>query len=306
MHLDHAMRKNNSRILSRRFHPFLLAFLFLLPLQTPDRPPLPDDRVASGWIRSGAMRSFQREDLYNHINGGAELFYEFGFERVYIQRYAMEEDEITLEMYRMSDPTAALGVYLMKAGKETILEGLNVRHTTDRYGFMMVRGPWFIQIHNPDGIPDAVRASRAFAEFWIGILPETQSDSLFSTLPSEGCVDGSMRIFRGPYGLESIYTFGGGDILSLRNHLFGVAATYRDRNSEFFSRLIIPYGTSARAKAAFAHLVSNLDPYLQITERKLDAFTFQDYRSRYGIVVQRNDTLHISVRLAEKPTSNAP
>jgi hypothetical protein len=56
--------------------------------------------------------SYQGRSLSGYINGGAELFHEYGFVALSVQEAAMEgAGEITVEVFRMSSPRAALGIY---------------------------------------------------------------------------------------------------------------------------------------------------------------------------------------------------
>lgn len=41
---------------------------------------IPPDGAAPGWTRAGTQKVYGPGDLYNYIDGGAELFLEFGFE----------------------------------------------------------------------------------------------------------------------------------------------------------------------------------------------------------------------------------
>jgi hypothetical protein len=57
--------------------------------------------------------------LYELINGGAEVYHEYGFRRVLAQEYGDQEQRyIALEIYEMEDPTAAFGIYSLKTGPE--------------------------------------------------------------------------------------------------------------------------------------------------------------------------------------------
>jgi hypothetical protein len=47
---------------------------------------LPGDEFFPGWKRDGKPSVFIKADLFNHIDGGADLFLEFGFERTLVQR----------------------------------------------------------------------------------------------------------------------------------------------------------------------------------------------------------------------------
>ena len=59
----------------------------------------PKDNFVKGWVKSGQTLRFTKNDLYGHINGGAELFLEFGFNELLVQRYEKGGEEITLEIY---------------------------------------------------------------------------------------------------------------------------------------------------------------------------------------------------------------
>jgi hypothetical protein len=285
-----------------RNHILFSVFLFILPIgwESPD-PPLPGDDVAPGWKRSGRFRHFVESDLYNHIDGGAVLFHEFGFREVFVQRYAKGSSEIIVEMYRMQDATASLGIYLLKAGKESPLDSVAARHSADRFGLVLVRGEWFIQVLNPDGDPAVLPAVRAFIALWVDQIKVSSDSFPGPALPTEGLVDGSIRLFRGPYALESIYTFGSGDILSQDRTICGIAADYIDETGVQTTRLFVPYASDAEARSAYRFLISHLDPYITPLESDSTALIFRDYQSEYGIVKLEKDQLDIRIHLLEKP-----
>ena len=80
---------------------------------------LPAGGFVRGWEADGPPRVFIEKDLFNHIDGGAELFLEFGFAKLRVQPYSGEKAELVGELYEMTGPAAALGIYLMNAGRET-------------------------------------------------------------------------------------------------------------------------------------------------------------------------------------------
>jgi hypothetical protein len=69
-----------------------------------------------GWAPAGTAEVFAGEDLFELINGGAEIYHEFGFERVLSQDYAgAEQRSIALEVFEMEDAAAAYGLYSFKS-----------------------------------------------------------------------------------------------------------------------------------------------------------------------------------------------
>ncbi|MBN2245994.1 MAG: hypothetical protein JW755_09125, partial [Candidatus Aminicenantes bacterium] len=70
-----------------------------------------------GWGRNYSSEEYVGEDLYLYINGGAEIYHEFGFQRMLVQDYKNDNEKtISLELYEMTDPESAFGIYTFKRG----------------------------------------------------------------------------------------------------------------------------------------------------------------------------------------------
>jgi hypothetical protein len=114
-------------------------------------------------------------------------------------------------------------------------------------------------------------------------------------------VPGSHRLFRGPYALEPIYTFGEGDVLQLGGRIFGALADYRDGSGRTWTRLVIPYPDAETARQAFRHLRDHLDSYLKVVREGPDRLAFRDYRSEYGQVRREGSLLQLDIHLQVLP-----
>jgi len=262
---------------------------------------LPPDGFAPGWTKADKPRHFQRTDLFNYIDGGAELFLEFGFKELTAQIYANSFLELDLEVYEMESPESALGIYLLKSGRETPVKGLSGRTTGDRFQVTLLRNRWFVHVNNPDGLPDAVPAMTTLARKLLAALPEGPRVSLLDNLPPHNMIKGSERLFRGPYGLQSLYTLGQGDILKLGGKIFGLAADYKTDRGEGFTRLMIAYPDAAAARDAFDFLQKNLDSYLSVVDSFADVFSFKDFKDKYGQAELKGTWVEILVDLPAKP-----
>lgn len=262
--------------------------------QTPAPPAITDP---PGWEQSEPLQRFGPEGLYNHINGGAELFLEFGFAECLVQRYRKNDQEIGLEIYRMESPTAALGIYLMKCGRETPRAELTARNSSDLYQFTILKHRLFIQVNNFSGaegnLPFMIALSRAL----LAEIPDASPEIIFTDLPEKDLRPGSRRIFRGPFGLQPLYTFGNGDILSQKNQLFGISGEYNQADGSTFTRIILVYPAQEIAQQAYQHLLSNLDPYITLLQQAPGQFTFKDYKNRFGRVIITDRRLDITVNL---------
>jgi hypothetical protein len=263
---------------------------------------LPGDGFAMGWKTDGPPRTFLKSDLFNHIDGGAELFLEFGFEQVALQRYARGKSELSLEAYEMTGADSALGVYLMKCGKETPLPGIPARNSSEAAQFTILKGRYFILVDNPDGDKALVPAMTALAAAFLETIPAPPADAhIFDLLPKEKRLAGSERLLRGPVGLQPYYTFGEGDILGLKGMTFAALANYEESQGQASTWIAVAYASPAEALAVFRGLKANLDPYLKILDAGETAFTFVDFRERYGRIRVSGAKLDLSVNLPVRP-----
>jgi hypothetical protein len=263
-------------------------------------PAIPDATFAAGWAKAGPLRTFAGQDLFNQIDGGAELFLEFGFSRLRLQAYARGEAELALHAYEMESAAAALGVYLMKMGRETPIPGIGARSSGELAQVTSVKGRYFVQVDNLGDVPASMTEAVALANAFLSGVAEESVPTPLELLPAEGKAAGSERLIRGPYGLQSFFTFGEGDILSLGGRIFGALAEYQSGDGRSFTRLIIPYPDASAAAAALAGLKANLDPYLKVTADHPDGFDFLDFQAKEGSVARTGTFLDLRFNVASR------
>lgn len=201
----------------------------------------------------------------------------------------------------MESPESALGIYLLKCGVETSVEGIEARNSGEKSQFTILKGRYFIHVNNFKGDAALLPVMVTLAREMLRTLPEENPIHLLDYLPRENLVKGSERLIRGPYGLQPIFTFGEGDILQLGGKVFGLVANYRDDKNEVFTRILIPYPDKASASSAFQNLCANLDPYLKVLKQWENGFSFLDYQKKFGCVELKEQTLEIQVNLSVEP-----
>jgi len=254
---------------------------------------IPAATFAPGWDAAGALRTFTGPDLFNQIDGGAELFLEFGFVGLRLQAYARDKAELTLGAYEMESAAAALGVYLMKMGRETPFPEIAARNSGEEAQITIVKGRYFVQVDNLGDIPASKAEAAALANAFLAGVNAESGPTPLDALPAEDRVPGSERLIRGPYGLQPYFTFGEGDILSLGGRVFGALASYRTPDGAACYRLIVPYPDAGASAAALAHLKANLDTYIKVTADRPDGFDFVDFQSKKGSVARSGAVLDI-------------
>jgi hypothetical protein len=275
------------------------------PVQAGARPSgdaslMPAESAASGWKKADPLRVFTRADLYGYIDGGAELFLELGFDQLTLQKYRNGASEFAVEIYRMTDPVAATGIYLMKCGKETRDSAFKARHTLNRHQLMFVRDRYYVTINNLSGADRMAPALLTFADLVAGRLPADRIPAELERLPAPGLVAGSERLLRGPFSLQSLYTLGDGDILDLGGKITAVAGNYQD-GAGLTTLVLVAYPEKGAAQKAFAHLRLNLDKYLKPVATTATRLVFKDFENKFGVVTLTARQLELRLHLPKAP-----
>jgi hypothetical protein len=259
----------------------------------------PDDAVA-GWKKSEAVRVFDGADLYGYIDGGAELFLELGFDRLTLQKFRSGQNELAVEIYRMTDPAAATGIYLTKCGKPTRDPSFAPRHTINPHQLMFVRERYFVTVNNLSGGDRMSSQLVKFGSLVAARLPADRLPAELSMLSAAGLVPGSERLVRGPFSLQALYTLGEGDVLQLAGRVIGVAGDYRDATGAT-TRILITYPDAAATARAFANLKTNLDRYLKPTSTSATRLVFKDYENKFGVVTVNARRIEVTLHLTRAP-----
>ncbi len=262
---------------------------------------LPSDGFSGAWKKSGPLKVFTSADLYGYIDGGAEAFLEIGFEQLTVQKYRDGANEFAAELYRMTDATAARGIYVARCGKETPDPSVKARHTASRHQILLQRDRYYLVLSNTAGGAANAPILATAALAMLAKMPADGQVAALSLLPPAGLVPGAARLFRGPVGLQAVYTLGDGDILQLGGKLTAAAGDYKDAASGAYTLIVAEYPTPAAASAAFKHLKSNLDSYLKPASATDTRLVFQDYEKKSGVASLAGKRLEVRLHLAKPP-----
>jgi hypothetical protein len=262
---------------------------------------LPDNNFVSGWIKPVKPLIYNRESLSEFNDGDAEVFLELGFQQLQVQQYKNGSAEVDLEAYEFASPNGALGIYLMKCGKETPSADVGARNSVSQTQLLAVKGNCFIQVMNYTDGAKAMAVMTKLAQQALANLTATDTTTALLRLPKAQMLPGSEHVFSGPLSQQAFYHLGKGDVLQLQNKIFGAAATYTEANRNTHTLMIIPYPDAASAQSAFANLQKNLDPGFQVFSRTPTGFAFKDRQAKYAVVELKDGVIELQLNLARKP-----
>ena len=99
-------------------------------------------------IKIENSRTFPGDALWGYIDGGADIFLEYGFDKLKTQKINFSGETFTLDIYRMKDPEAAFGIFSVShAPRCKSMDGYPYSCIAP-YQVQVVKGRYYISVIN--------------------------------------------------------------------------------------------------------------------------------------------------------------
>jgi hypothetical protein len=96
---------------------------------------------------------YEGKALYGYIDGGAELYREYGFVRMAMQEVSLRGTQYTVEIFRMKDELAALGIYSVSRGDGEGVDSLGSYSCLSNYQVLWASSVYYVRVLNGSGNP---------------------------------------------------------------------------------------------------------------------------------------------------------
>lgn len=213
-----------------------------------------------GWQAEGKDEIYDRETIYKHINGGAELYLAYGFQEVLVRRYAGPGDnEIVLDIYDMGSPADAFGVFNSEREDDDAGIGQGSEYGSGLMRFWKDR--YFVSIlavgDDKTAEPIIMELGRAAAA---AIKSNGPLPDMLDRLPQQGLDKRRIRYFHKKLLLNKHYYVADENILDLSSKTDCLLAEYPGSNEEPTYLLLIRYPDTKRAQKAYAKFLKAYMP----------------------------------------------
>jgi hypothetical protein len=98
-----------------------------------------------------SSRTFSGESLYGFIDGGAELYLEYGFSVVSVTEIEYMHGKYKTEIYKMNGPEEAFGIFSVSKYRCQDMPALSEFTCRTKYQLQICKGPYYISIINGTG-----------------------------------------------------------------------------------------------------------------------------------------------------------
>jgi hypothetical protein len=222
-----------------------------------------------GWTLAEEARVYNRDNLFDMVDGQADGFFVYGFEQVATQRYQNADGTILeVALWQLATPADAFGLFTyglagqpasicpsISSAGQTPATGSGRCYEGDadpgrRLAFWQDR--YEVQVYGRRQVLDA--DLQAFAQAVSALLPQGgERPELVSRLPQEGLVERGFIFFHEEISIQNEIWLGGENILGLSGQTNALLARY-DLSGSTARLLLIEYPDPKAASTGLAAL----------------------------------------------------
>lgn len=206
----------------------------------------PGAGFAKGWSWHAKPKHFSSNNLYEYINGEAELYLSYNFKELSTLTYfwgAPEDTFLTVDIYDMGTVLNAFGLYSSYRYPEYRFERIGAEAFVSDFGLKMFKGRFVAEIKSSDNSGRCQKAVLAIAEGIAGRITEPADfPKMIAILPEMNQIPHSLRYYSN----------------EMLNQAFlpeGLMAKYR-MDGEEVSAFVIIFGNDQKAEEGFQKLIT--------------------------------------------------
>jgi hypothetical protein len=203
------------------------------------------------WVRQSDPITYDRETIFDYINGAGEVYRSYAFSHVLVERYERPSGQgVTVEVFDMGNPEDAFGVFSYAREEEEEGIGAGFERKGSVLCFWQNRFYVCVAAEQRDEDPGAAlgEMARGISD---GLPTPGEKPALISALPTEGRIPFSDRFFHTHQSLNYHHYLARQNVLQLTSETDVALARFHPGSTYL---LVIGYETDRDAEAALSSL----------------------------------------------------
>jgi hypothetical protein len=160
---------------------------------------IPKKDIPAGWALIQGPQTYNKKTLFGHINGQAELFLKYGFQKSVFAIYQSKksrEDQIEVDIYDMGNVVQASGIF-SRFRNEDRPGGFGLDSYLDDHSAFFYKGKYFVMLYATESNSDMLK--QFSAPISLKISDSSPPPKEIGYFPKNGLKPGSIQYF--PEGL---------------------------------------------------------------------------------------------------------
>jgi len=203
---------------------------------------LPKDAESAGWQAVSSPEFFERQNLWEYINGQAEMYIDYGFQLVVTLEYRSADGtrSMALEIFQMKSSNHAFGIYAAERSTDDRLINMGAQGYLGENVLNFWKGHYYVKLTSFQVSSDTKESLMTLASVIAAKIKGTYSEpALFACFPANNRVQMSERFipknFLGQSFLENGY------LVEYKNggssyQVFLVQSVSREKAEEVFAK----------------------------------------------------------------------
>ncbi len=207
----------------------------------------------SGWKAQEEVEIYDRETIFDYIDGAGEIYLMYGFREVMVLRLSKsDQPTILVEVFDMGSSEDAFGIFSHAHEGEELGIGQGSEYRGGVLCFWKTN--YFVCVYSERETPQTKQAVFSLAgEIARRVRLVGDEPALLGYLPEQGLQDKSIRFFHKHTSLNYHYFLSSENVLQLGRHTRAVLAKYRPGQSIF---LCVLYQDGGQAQSALDSFLS--------------------------------------------------
>ncbi len=259
-----------------------------------------------GWVKSGKAEIYDRTNLFDYIDGGAELYLAYDFQSLVVQRYisdskdSVKKNSITVEIYQMSSSADAYGLFSFDQEGGAVEVG---KKGVYGYGLLKFWKDGFLVriLGSQDNLKETIL--KFGADIDQKIKTNGKPPELLSKIPKDNLISNSDHFFHKQILLNNLYFLSDKNILNLSDETNCLLADFKFDN-QILKLLLLEYPDSVKAQNAYESFnkfylknqASGQNKIIEIEEGKLVGM---DSEKNYLLLVFEGTDKKITLQLLD-------
>jgi hypothetical protein len=177
---------------------------------------LPNAAQAAPWTAAGDPLRYDATKLYDLIDGGAELYLQYGFAQAASLEYQRGEGSIICTVYEMKDPEAAFGIFSYGLTPKKTRVALGDGAAKAGFQLTFWQAKYYVVLDTYSQSAGVDKAQLSFAQMISkAIGSHAGPPAIVKRLPTGRLVPGTEKLFKGRAALDALFGVVATDVFQL-------------------------------------------------------------------------------------------